>query len=158
MTNSSPSSTPPSSRPRPALVFTALFAFLGFADAAYLTADHYFALPVPCGLTGGCEAVLTSPYSMIGPIPLAALGAAYYLLALFLAVYIYTSERPEAARRAVLTVFALSGIGVLASAYYMYVQVFVIEALCVYCLGSALTSTLIFISSSVLAFRKKGVA
>jgi uncharacterized membrane protein len=95
---------------------------------------------------------------MIGPIPLAALGAAYYLLALFLAVYIYTSERPEAARRAVLTVFALSGIGVLASAYYMYVQVFVIEALCVYCLGSALTSTLIFISSSVLAFRKKGVA
>lgn len=153
MTSSNPSSTAPSRPLRVALLFTALFAFLGFADAAYLTADHYFALPVPCGLTGGCETVLTSPYSMVGPIPLAAVGAAYYLFALFLAVLIYTSEDPGMARRAMRAIWGLSAAGVLASAYYLYIQVAVIDAICVYCLGSALSSTLLFISSSALALR-----
>lgn len=140
------------SLPRPALWTTALFAFLGFIDAAYLTVDHYLAVPLPCSLTAGCDTVLNSAYATVGPIPLAAIGAAYYLLALLLAVYIYTSESPyTGAARAI---WILSGMGVLASFFYIYIQIFIIQALCVYCLGSALTSILLFVASSFLVFRK----
>ncbi len=40
---------------------------------------------------------------------------------------------------------ALAALGILASLYFTFLQVFIIGALCVYCLGSALTTTLIFI-------------
>lgn len=142
---------PPLRLPKPAFYLTALFAFLGFADAAYLTADHYFALPLPCSLTDGCDTVLTSQYAMIGPVPLAAFGAAYYLLALFLAVYLYTSADPKiwTAR----AIWLLSGTGVLASGYLFYLQTSVIHALCMYCLISALTSVLLFVSSSLLLWK-----
>lgn len=142
---------PPLRLPKTAFYLTALFAFVGFADSAYLTADHYFALPLPCTLTNGCDTVLLSQYSMIGPVPLAALGVAYYLLALFLAVYIYTSENPTL--RPARAIWLLSGTGVLASAYFVYLQVSVLQALCVYCLGSALTSVLLFASSSLLLWQ-----
>lgn len=135
---------------RAALFFAGLFAFLGFADAAYLTADHYIALPLPCSLTGGCEVVLNSAYATVGPIPLATIGAAYYLLALFLVVYIYTNAADRSVAGAVRAVWALSIAGVLASVFYVYVQIFVLQALCMYCLGSAFTSVLLFTSTSVL--------
>lgn len=141
----------PSRLPKPTLYLVALSAFLGFVDAAYLTANHYLALPLPCSLTDGCDTVLRSPYSMIGPVPLAGLGAAYYILALFLAVYLYTSEGrdPRPAR----AICFLSGVGVLASIYFIYLQTSVIGAICQYCLGSALTSTILFASSSLLLWQ-----
>ena len=134
--------------PKAPLYLTALFAFLGFADAAYLTASHYFTLPLPCSLTEGCDIVLRSRYAMIGPVPLAALGAAYYLLALFLAIFLYTQEKPDL--RPARAIWLLSGLGVLASGYLFYLQSSVIHAFCMYCLGSALTSILLFAASSVL--------
>lgn len=136
------------SRPPKALFFAGLFAFLGFADSAYLTVDHYLALPVPCGLTGGCETVLKSAYATIGPVPLALLGALYYLAALCIAVYIHTSENPS--RLAPRGLLAMSGLGLLASAYLIYIQAAVLHAFCQYCLGSALSSTLLFISAVAL--------
>jgi uncharacterized membrane protein len=144
---------PLSRLPKTAFYLTALFAFLGFVDSAYLTTDHYFKLPLPCSLTNGCDTVLSSQYSMVGPVPLAAFGVAYYLLALFLAVYIYTSEYPTL--RPARGIWLLSGIGVLASGYFLYLQVAVLQALCVYCLGSASTSLLLFLSSSFLMVRMK---
>ena len=88
---------------------------------------------------------------MIGSIPLAALGATYYFLALFLVVYLYTSDGSDV--RPTRAISFLSGIGVLASIYFIYLQMYVIKALCVYCLGSALTSTLLFLSSSLLLWQ-----
>lgn len=142
----------PLSRP-PKLGFylTALFAFLGFADAAYLTVSHYFAVPLPCSLTDGCDTVLSSAYSMVGPVPVAAFGIAYYLLALVLAVYLYTSENPRI--RVARYIQLLSAIGVLFSAYFLYLQIAVIGALCMYCIASALTSVLLFASSSFLVWQ-----
>lgn len=149
---------PLSRLPKIPFYLTALFAFLGFADAAYLTADHYFALPLPCSLTDGCDAVLSSQYSMIGPLPVALLGAAYYLTVLFLSVYLYTSDPPKVSTARL--IWLLTGTGILASAYFVYLQIAVIEALCMYCLASALTSGLLFASASLLLWRmsKEGKA
>jgi uncharacterized membrane protein len=142
---------PLSRLPKLGFYLTALFAFLGFADAAYLTVSHYFAVPLPCSLTDGCDTVLASAYSMIGPVPVAALGVAYYLLALVLAIYLYTSENPKTSTARYIQL--LSGIGVLFSAYFLYLQIAVIGALCMYCLISATTSVLLFASSSFLAWQ-----
>lgn len=137
--------------PKPAFYLTALFAFLGFVDATYLAVGHYLVLPLPCSLTNGCETVLSSQYSMVGPVPLAVFGVAYYLLALFSAVYLYASN--ERSLRPAQIIWLLSGVGVLASAYFLYLQVAVIQALCAYCIGSALTSLLLFASSSLLLWQ-----
>ncbi len=127
------------------LIIIGVLSFLGFADSAYLTADHYFKLPLPCSITQGCETVLTSPYAMIGFLPVAALGVAYYLAILFITVHHYTSEASE--KKLAWAVFFISGAGVLASLYFLYLQAFVIHAFCQYCLGSAATSLLTFIVS-----------
>jgi len=141
----------PSNLPKPALFLTAIFAFLGFADAAYLTADHYLAVPLPCSLTQGCDVVLNSQYATVGPVPVALLGALYYLAAFFLAIYIFSSESPKVS--AARAIQGLSGLGLLASVYLVYLQFEIIRALCMYCLISATMTLLLFLSSSWLASR-----
>ncbi len=151
MINSNQTSTRPW-RPRglnlTLLVITVL-SFLGFADAAYLTADHYISLPLPCAVSGGgCETVLTSQYATVWSVPVSILGILYYLLILFLAIYIYTSDRPL--RGAATTILAVTTAGLIASCFFFYLQVAVIHSICLYCLGSALTTVLLFISSLFL--------
>ncbi len=123
-----------------------LTAFMGFADAAYLTAKHYAGAVPPCSLVHGCEAVLTSPYATIGNIPIAAVGAAYYL-ALFIAGVLYLdSKKPRVLKAAAYLTF----IGFIASAILVGLQTLVIKAFCLYCLASAGTSTLLFILGIVI--------
>ena len=148
MTNSNPSSTKPLRLPKTAFYFTALFAFLGFADAAYLTADHYLALPLPCTLTHGCNTVLTSQYATIGPLPIALLGALFYLAVLFLAVHLYTSDAQTIwPARAICW---LSGFGAVISCALIGLQIFVIHAICMYCFFSDTLSVILFVTSCVL--------
>ena len=47
-----------------AVVFLFIVALIGFADASYLTVEHYRNVIPPC-TTSGCETVLTSSYSTI---------------------------------------------------------------------------------------------
>lgn len=121
----------------------AIFAFLGFADSAYLTADHYFALPLPCSLLHGCDVVLTSAYSMVGPIPLAVFGVAFYLLALFTAIHAYTSAPSRRIDRAL---FGLTVIGFGMSVIFESIQALIIHAFCQYCALSAVLATFMFIA------------
>jgi uncharacterized membrane protein len=148
MTTLNQSSIRPLRLPRIPLVVTILASFLGFADATYLTADHYFTLPLPCSLTNGCDEVLRSVYATVGPVPLALLGAAYYLAILICAIQLYTSEHPGTIW--VRALFYLSTAGLLVYGVLIYLQAAVIHAFCAYCLGSALFTLLIFISALVL--------
>ena len=125
-------------------IIAALFlilAFLGFADAAYLTAKHFLDSPVTCTLLEGCEVVTTSQYSKIFGVPVALFGLLYYFL-IFILVNRYreTGSAPPLLWASRFTVF-----GLLASAWFLFVQAVLLKAFCVYCLGSALTSTALFI-------------
>lgn len=151
--NSNQLSTKPSRHPKKLIFLIAALGFLGFADSAYLTAEHYFKLPLPCSLTQGCDIVLTSKYSQLGPLPIAIFGALYYLAVLALAVHLLTEERAE--RKYVFAVLNLTTVGVLTSSVLTYLQVFVIGSLCLYCLGSAAISLLLFISSIFLVRKTK---
>ena len=75
-------------------------------------------------------------------VPVALLGAVYYLTVLFGAVsYLDTGRKKILERFAWLTV-----LGVLASVYFVFLQVAVIKAICLYCIISAATSTAIFVT------------
>ena len=115
-------------------------SFLGFLDAAYLTAQHYLGTIPPCVITTGCETVLTSEHSVIFGIPTALLGSVYYLLLFLLAIFSIDIKR-EIIRFAAF----LTPIGFFASSWFVYLQLFVIKEICSYCVVSAATSTILFV-------------
>lgn len=131
-----------------------ILSLLGLFDASYLTFKHYAGLPMSCSLLQGCEKVLTSQYAVIGGLPVALLGVGYYL-AIF--VVSASSFRYPSAKTLVL-IRLLSPFGFLGSLWFVYLQLFVLKAICLYCLISAVTSTLIFIFSFIAlkegSFRK----
>jgi uncharacterized membrane protein len=115
-------------------------ALLGLADAIYLTVHHYNATAVPCGLTGGCEMVLTSAYATLFGQPLGLYGAAAYFTAFALA-FLAAYENDIAWK-----LFGLLATVMMAfSVWLIFVQAYYINAYCQYCLLSALTSTTLFV-------------
>ena len=149
MTNSdklSEMSSPKSNK----LIFTFIaVALAGFLDAVYLTVSHYTGY-ISCSVISGCQEVLASQYSEIFGIPLALLGALYYLFILInLLLYIDNQNKWSSLIISYITIF-----GFLFSLYLLYLMFFVIDALCQYCLLSATTSTLLLILS-MLFIKKK---
>lgn len=123
------------------MVYIFLFlSTLGFLDSTFLTTQHYSRDPLSCPLFGGCDEVTTSAYSEILGIPVALLGVLYYGLIFLASLYSYLSENKK--------VLQLAGyftiVGLLCSLYFVFLMLFVLNALCFYCLVSALSSTLLF--------------
>ncbi|PIR89156.1 MAG: hypothetical protein COU07_02910 [Candidatus Harrisonbacteria bacterium CG10_big_fil_rev_8_21_14_0_10_40_38] len=130
-----------------ALVALFVAAILGFCDATYLTAEHFLQAIPPCTIVNGCETVLTSPYAtpFLG-IPLALIGAVFYLT-VFLFLIFYRETKSALLLK---LIFGISILGFVATLFFVYLQVFVISALCLYCLFSAITSTTLFVSAIFL--------
>lgn len=123
----------------PVLVI-ALVALCGFLDATFLTIKHVRGELPTCSIVHGCDQVLTSPYSAIGPVPVALLGALFYLLVLVLAL-VYLDLKKESLLP---WIARLTIVGLAASLYFLVLQIFVLKAYCLYCLVSIITSTLLF--------------
>lgn len=83
--------------------------------------------------------MLTSSYGQIFGIPVALLGVLFYMAVFF-----------SALRGWVRGVKVLAIVGMLMSLGFLYLQLFVIKAICLYCMGSLATSTLNFIFSRFL--------
>ena len=119
-----------------------IVSFIGFLDASYLAIMHFQGVPPNCSVLEGCAQVTTSKYAVMAGIPVALLGALYYLT-IFLLVIFYL----ETKKRAVLRLVSyLTIIGFLASGYFVYLQLFVISYICIYCMVSAITSTTLFVA------------
>jgi len=115
-------------------------SFLGFLDATYLSIEHFRGVIPPCAFLSGCEKVTTSEYSVVLGVPV-ALGGSIYYLAIFVLMVLFTQTRRV---KLLKFVFLLSALGFLASLAFIYIQLFVIQAICIYCMFSVLTSTTIF--------------
>ncbi|KKW42840.1 MAG: Vitamin K epoxide reductase [Candidatus Magasanikbacteria bacterium GW2011_GWA2_56_11] len=127
-------------------------ALIGFADATYLAVNHYRGNVPPCAILRGCETVTSSSYSMLfSTVPVALLGALYYLTLLVLIVGYLDTKRLGLA----LAAFFLTPLGFIASLYFFHLQLNVIGAWCVYCLGSIASSTLLFALGGAGAKYKK---
>jgi uncharacterized membrane protein len=108
-------------------------AVLGIAVAGYLVYVHYADVEPVCNIAHGCHKVQTSKYADLAGVPVALLGLIGYVV-IFLALLV----RGEAARMlAALT--ALVGFGF--SAYLTYRELFTIDAICQWCVASAILMT-----------------
>ena len=120
-------------------IFLMIFAFIGLMDAGYLTLSHYTGEAVNCSITGGCDQVLSSKWSQIMGIPLALLGLLHYLVFLILSIAFFDTKKKIILK--VLTAQAI--VGALFSAWLTYLQFFVIESICQYCILSAINSVIL---------------
>lgn len=98
-----------------------------------------------CG-TGGCEAVQTSDWARFLGVEVSLIGLLGYL-GLFLAA-LAGLQPPLVARRGVaLLLVAMSGLGVAFTIYLTALEVFVIHAICRWCVGSAVIILLVLLVS-----------
>lgn len=117
-------------------------SLVGLIDALYLTLNKLTQGKVYCANIGDCNAVNASSYADIFGIPIALLGAGAY--AVFIAL-LYVEDTYEAGREmAQLGLFVFTLTGVIYSAYLTYIEVAVLEAICIYCLLSAALMVILF--------------
>ncbi|WP_354700168.1 hypothetical protein DSM112329_00432 [Paraconexibacter sp. AEG42_29] len=105
----------------------------GLGIASYLTYVHYADIKSLCEIAHGCEKVQNSEWSKLAGVPVALLGLIGYvgiLASLFV--------RGEAG---LLAAAAQSIVGFGFSAYLTYREIWTIEAICIWCVGSAIVTT-----------------
>lgn len=118
------------------ILYSLILAFLGFLDATYLTVLHYKNIFPPCNITSGCERVLTSSYSLVGPIPLALLGSLFYLSVIIICILLLTNYK-----KILLDAYYLFiSTGFIVSVVLLMIQEFLIKAFCQYCVLSEIIS------------------
>ena len=124
----------------------ATLALIGVFVALYLTLYKMGTIGhLACGF-GSCERVNTSKWAIFAGAPVAAWGLGFYVTTLVVAVAGTTPANAE--KRGVSQILvAMSGFGVLFSAWLTYLELYVIDAICRYCVMSAVIVTLIFIVS-----------
>jgi len=122
----------------------ALISLIGVFVSLYLTLyklGHIGTLA--CG-TGGCETVQLSRWGDFLGLPVAAWGAGFYLLVFVLAVA-GLQERFAESRSLALGLLLVTGWGVLFTGWLTYLELFVIEAICRWCVGSAVIVLMLFL-------------
>jgi uncharacterized membrane protein len=113
---------------------TAVLALIGVGIAGYLTWVHYAGLdPVCVGGGGGCERVQSSRWAELAGIPVAVLGLAGYVAILA------SLALPEDLGAPVAAFLSLVGFGF--SVWLTYVEIAKIDAICQWCVASAVLMT-----------------
>jgi len=120
-------------------------SLIGLADAIYLTYIKLAADGI-CVAGEGCEIVNTSVYSQIYGIPVAVLGGLAYVAMLVVLLLEPGNEFFEF--NGPLIVLGISIFGVLYSAYLTYLELYVIRAICEFCVLSAVVLTFMLILSA----------
>jgi uncharacterized membrane protein len=133
----------------------ALLALVGCFVALYLW-FHALGLggPLKCG-TGGCETVQTSRWAVFLGLPVALYGVVGYFAILVVAL---AALRPAALleRKWSVLLVALSSVGFLFTLYLTYLELFVIHAICRWCVASAVIMTVIWVVAVAGLRREQG--
>jgi uncharacterized membrane protein len=125
-------------------MLTALVALVGFFVALYLAFYKAGVIgTIACG-SGGCETVQTSRWGDFLGYPVASWGVAFYAL-VFVLAFMATLERWASSRGLSLALLLLTGWGVLFSAWLKYLELFVINAICRWCVVSAVIALVLFV-------------
>lgn len=118
-----------------------ILSVLGIIVSLYLTYIHFTQGHAAfCAAGSECDTVSQSGFSMVMGIPVAAIGVAGY------SVILIASLLGIKKRTKWLILYILALAGFIFSAYLTYLELFVIKAICMYCIFSAVLMTVIFIS------------
>jgi uncharacterized membrane protein len=119
-------------------LIVAAVSLVGLGDAIYLTVKHITGESLRCTIVTGCSEVLSSPYAQVGPVPLAAIGAAAYFTVFSFAVLVAFGYR-----FAIPILKIIIALMFLTTLWLLYLQAFVIRHFCQYCLLSAAVTTVL---------------
>lgn len=128
-----------------------LLIVAGIGIASYLTYVKLFGIKPYCAGVGDCEAVQTSPYAELFGVPVAIWGLLSYL-ALLVLYLVKRSDWRGLGHLARQATFLATLVGVLYSAYLTYLELFVINAICPWCVASAIVMTALFVLAIVDVF------
>jgi uncharacterized membrane protein len=121
-----------------------VLSLAGVAVAGYLTYVHWFDKSIVCVGLSSCAEVAESDYAWIAGIPVAFLGLLGYVALTAVSVFwLRVGERFDI--WPLLAVWGMSVAGVAYSAYLTYVELFVIDAVCIWCITSAAIMTVVFL-------------
>jgi uncharacterized membrane protein len=123
---------------------SAAVAVIGLGIASYLTIVHYAGGEPVCAVAHGCATVQKSRYAELAGVPVAVLGLGGYV-----AILASLTRDGEWART--LTAF-IAVAGFAFSAWLTYVEVVRLDAICIWCVGSAICMTLLAGLSAVRLF------
>ncbi len=110
-------------------------ALAGLGIAAYLTIVHYAGGSPVCAIAHGGETVQHSSDAKLGGVPVALLGLRGY------AGILASLWRDDEAGRTATAFLSLLGFGF--SVWLTYVEVGKLDAICIWCVGSAICMTLL---------------
>jgi uncharacterized membrane protein len=133
----------------PAVILAAL-DIVGLVVAGYLSVVELEGGLPTCGLVHGCEDVARSKYAWIGPVPVAVFGVFLSIALLSLALAWWRTD----IYGLLLGHYLLSLVGVIFDGYFLYLQVFVIEAICVWCVTYELSLLARFLIALVVWIRQ----
>ena len=136
---------------------TLMLVIIGTLDTVYLTYSHVSGFATVCPEVSSafkCDLVQNSIYSTLAGIPIAYLGLLGYLA--LLVTLLLEGRIGFFTRRGPLIAFGFSLMGFLFSGYLTSIEAFVLHAWCLWCLGSAILMTGIFVLSAIRAWRSIG--
>lgn len=119
------------------LVF--LLSILGIFVAAYLSYLHFFEVKSVCDFTENisCDVVNRSSFAKIFGVPVAVLGLLAYVLIGILSLT-FVTKKPKGLYKALIPrdFVLFVGAGVMFSLYLTFIELFVLKAICPFCLLS----------------------
>ena len=127
-------------------MIVAALALAGIFIGLYLTLYKLGIIGELTCSVGSCETVNTSKWAVFLGFPVAAWGVFFYATVFALAL-VGTSERLEHARSISRILALWSTVGLLFSAWLTYLELAVIQAICIWCVVSAVLVTAIFVLS-----------
>ncbi len=131
---------------------TFVLACLGLLDSTYLLIYKLTNNPTMCLGAGGCHNVNFSPYAEIGGIPVSVFGMAAYIV--IAGILLLEPRLKIAQENGSLAVFGISLAGVAFTAYLTWLEIYVIHAICPFCVASAVIISLIFILAIIRLIRQ----
>jgi uncharacterized membrane protein len=134
-------------------MLVATLSLVGVGVAIYLTLYKMGAITALVCSIGSCETVQTSRWATFLHLPVATWGIGFYVV-LFSVALAGTMPALEQSLGLSRLLVALAGWGVLFSAWLTYLELWVIRAICIWCVGSAVIVLLVFIAS-VLDWRER---
>ena len=124
-----------------------VLAIIGLGASIYLTYVEVTHTRALCGPVGDCNTVQSSPYAkLFGILPIGLLGAIGYIAILI--TWLWRRFRTNSLSKiAGPVMFAMALFGTLFSIYLTYLELFVIHAVCIWCLSSASIITALMLLS-----------
>jgi uncharacterized membrane protein len=124
-----------------------ILSIAGLGASIYLSYVEVTQSNAICGPVGDCNAVQNSPYAkLFGVVPIGVVGMVGYSAILF--AWLWQRYRTDSLSRVAGPVmFGMALFGTLFSVYLTYLEIYIIHAVCIWCLSSAVIMAVLMVLS-----------